>query len=187
MLSTVFLVDCVILICRFENGRGVFPFVVMDSVVYVGGLCLWYCGCVWYMVGCVSVIFGGLFLLSPFVVTICCHFFCLVGGGKWLVFQMCPQIFFGLQVFCIPIGAAGPRVVRRVCPLRHRQVVQVACRLQRVEDPEGVRAFGAVEWCLAPLRVDLETGEGPLLASSSGGIDPDEGVVYSWSGACSRV
>jgi hypothetical protein len=38
MVSSVVLVDCVILICRFENGRGVFPFVVMGCEVWFGGL-----------------------------------------------------------------------------------------------------------------------------------------------------
>ncbi len=46
MLSSVVLVDCVVLICLFGNGRGLFPFVVMCYVVLVGGLCLvisWMC------------------------------------------------------------------------------------------------------------------------------------------------
>jgi len=46
MLSSVVLVDCVVLICRFGNGRGLFPFVVRCYVVLVGGLCLvisWMC------------------------------------------------------------------------------------------------------------------------------------------------
>jgi hypothetical protein len=45
MLSSVVLVDCVISICRFENGRGVFPYVVMGLVVLFGGLflCDWVC------------------------------------------------------------------------------------------------------------------------------------------------
>ncbi len=42
-----------------------------------------------------------------FVVTICCHFFCLVGEGKWLACQMCPQISLFLQVVCIPIVLPG--------------------------------------------------------------------------------
>ncbi len=55
MLSSVVLVDCVIFICRFENGRGVFPFVVMGLVVLFGGLLLCDCVCVWYIV---VVLFG---------------------------------------------------------------------------------------------------------------------------------
>ncbi len=45
-LSSVVLVDCVILICRCGNGRGVFPFVVMGYVVWCGDLFLCDCGCV---------------------------------------------------------------------------------------------------------------------------------------------
>ena len=58
-------------------------------------------------------------------------------------------------------------------------MVPVARTLQCEEDPEGVRAFGSLEWCLAPLRVDLEAGERSLLASSPSGVDPGAGGVYS--------
>ena len=57
-------------------------------------------------------------------------------------------------------------------------MVPVACTLQCEEDPEGVSAFGPVEWGLAPLRVDFEAGQGFVLASSSGGVDPGAGGVY---------
>jgi hypothetical protein len=95
------LVDCVVLICRFGNGRGLFPFVVMCYVVLVGGLCLvilWMCivyccgVCRWYWVACSC--------CHQF-----CHLFCLVGEGRWLACQMCPQSSLFLQVACIPIGA----------------------------------------------------------------------------------
>ncbi len=46
MLASVVFVDCVNLICRFGNGRGVFLFVVMGCVVWFGGLFLCDCGCV---------------------------------------------------------------------------------------------------------------------------------------------
>ena len=52
-------------------------------------------------------------------------------------------------------------------------MVPVAGKFEREEDPEGVAAFGEVEWCLASLRVDLEVGEGALLASSPSGIDSE--------------
>jgi hypothetical protein len=55
------------------------------------------------------------------------------------------------------------------------------------EDPEGVPAFGAVEWSLAPLRVDVEAGEGFVLASSPCGVDSGKSGVYSSSYCCSRV
>jgi hypothetical protein len=100
MLSSVFLVDCGILICRFENGRGVFPFVVMGLVVVFGSLFSCYCVCVWYIV---VVLFGDIWWFA-FVVAICCHLFCLVGGGKWLACQMCPQISLFPQVASISIG-----------------------------------------------------------------------------------
>ena len=58
-------------------------------------------------------------------------------------------------------------------------MVPVACKFEREEDPEGVKAFGPVEWSLAPLRVDMEAGKGFVLASSSSGVDPGAGGVYS--------
>ena len=141
-------------------------------------MCIVYgCGvCRWYLVVC--------FLLSPFVVI----FSVWWGKANGSCASCAPKFSSACRCFASQTGyRARPRVVRRVCPVCHRQVVPVACMLQCEEDPEGIRAFGAVEWGLAPLRVDLETGKGSLLASSSGGIDPDEGVVYSWGGACSRV
>ncbi len=39
MLSSMVLVDCLVLICLCENGRGVFLFVVLGCVALFGGLC----------------------------------------------------------------------------------------------------------------------------------------------------
>ena len=75
--------------------------------------------------------------------------------------------------------SAGFRVVRRVCGLRHRQMVSVAGKFEREGYPEVVASFGWDQWRLAPLRVDLEAGERSLLASSPGCVDPGAGGVYS--------
>ncbi len=66
-------------------------------------------------------------------------------------------------------------------------MVPVACTFECEADPEGVPAFGAVEWGLAPLRVDLEADEGFVLASSSSSVNPDAGGVYSSAYCCARV
>ncbi len=47
--------------------------------------------------------------------------------------------------------------------------------------PANTPAIVAGEWCLAPLRVDLEDGQGFVLESSSCDNDSGEGSVYSSS------
>jgi hypothetical protein len=90
MLSSVVLVDCVIMICRCENGRGVFLFVVMGCVVWFG-VCL-----LIVMVDCESVLYSVVWYLGDiwwcsFVVSVYCHMVvnlhpccCLVGNAaRW--------------------------------------------------------------------------------------------------------
>ncbi len=60
-------------------------------------------------------------------------------------------------------------------------MVPVACEYLREGDPEGLLAFVAGKRHLAPLRVDMEDGQGFVLASASGGVDKDESEVYSSS------
>ncbi len=84
MLSSVVLVDCVIVICCCKNGRGVFLFVVMGCVVWFGGLCGCCHGRLWvYSICflCISVIFWW----CSFVVTILSLVFVFIVGCVVLV------------------------------------------------------------------------------------------------------
>ncbi len=95
MLSSVVLVDCLFFICRCENGRGVFPFVVVGCVVWVGGLrdCCHGRLCVSIVsVSCVSRWF--------LVLVFCCHSFLSHCGGL----SSCAGMFFVVTHVSVMLG-----------------------------------------------------------------------------------